>query len=134
MSLLVVDTDVVSYLFRAHPSSVQYLGILADHELVISFITLAELRLGARLRKWGSGRLASLERCLARFGICYPDGALCDFWAGVMADALGAGHPIGTQDAWIAATALYLEAPLVTGNVRHFRHVHGLGILSATSR
>jgi tRNA(fMet)-specific endonuclease VapC len=133
MSLLVVDTDVVSYVFRAHPSSAQYLRILADQELIVSFMTLAELGLGAHLRKWGPGRLTALEHFLARFGVCYPDEVLCDLWAEVMAEAVGAGRPMGPQDAWIAATALYLEAPLVTGNVRHFRHVRSLEILSAAS-
>jgi predicted nucleic acid-binding protein len=131
MSLLVVDTDVVSYVFRAHPSSDAYLAILDGQELISSFMTRAEMQLGARLRKWGPGRVASLERYLARFGVCCPDSALCDLWAEVMAGALRAGRPIGLQDAWIAATALQLAAPLVTGNVRHFRHVPGLEIRSA---
>jgi predicted nucleic acid-binding protein len=37
------------------------------------------------------------------------------------------------QDAWIAATALYLDAPLVTNNVRHFRYVEGLRVRAAAT-
>ena len=134
MSLLVVDTDVVSYVFRRHPSSEAYLEILEDQELVISFMTRAELSLGAKLRNWGPHRLAALEHYLERFGICYPDAVLCEVWAGVMADALGPGRPINPQDGWIAATAIHLDAPLVTNNVMHFRHIQGLEIVSTIGR
>jgi len=134
MSLLVVDTDVVSYIFRGHPLSDPYLDILKNQELVISFITRAELGLGARLRHWGPRRTASLEQYLGNFGTYYADEPLCDLWAEVMADALAAGRPIGPQDAWIGATALRLEAPLVTNNTRHFQHVPGLEIITAAGR
>lgn len=44
MNVLVVDTDVVSYIFKGHPWAAFYLDILEDNELVISFMTRAELR------------------------------------------------------------------------------------------
>ena len=47
MNLLVVDTDVVSYIFRGHPLSERYVDILRDQELVISFMTRA-VRLARR--------------------------------------------------------------------------------------
>jgi predicted nucleic acid-binding protein len=34
------------------------------------------------------------------------------------------------KDAWIAATALYLNAPLVTHNAAHFRDVPGLHVIT----
>ena len=52
MSLLVVDTDVVSYIFKDHPTGEAYREILKDQELVPSFMTLAELRLGG----WAPGK------------------------------------------------------------------------------
>jgi len=38
---VVVDTDVVSFLFKSHPVAVQYLPDLNDRTPVISFMTLA---------------------------------------------------------------------------------------------
>jgi hypothetical protein len=40
---VVVDTDVVSYLFKSHPTAFQYLSDLTDRTPIISFMTLAEL-------------------------------------------------------------------------------------------
>jgi predicted nucleic acid-binding protein len=38
---------------------------------------------------------------------------------------------IMSADAWIAATALALSAPLVTNNTRHYRHLDNLQLVSA---
>jgi predicted nucleic acid-binding protein len=38
---------------------------------------------------------------------------------------------VDTDVAWIAATALYLNAPLVTNNEKHFRHIPDLQLWSA---
>jgi tRNA(fMet)-specific endonuclease VapC len=133
MNVLVVDTDVVSYIFKGHPWAAFYLDILEDNELVISFMTRAELRLGACLASWGARKIAALEAHLAGYGICFPDEELCDLWADVMLGAIRQGRGMTPQDAWIAATALYLDAPLVTNNVRHFRYVEGLRVRAAAT-
>ena len=39
------------------------------------------------------------------------------------------GELIGTNDLWIAATALAHQQPLVTGNVKEFSRVSGLAIM-----
>ncbi len=38
------------------------------------------------------------------------------------------GAPISAQDAWVAATALYWNAPLVTNNVKDLSHLRNLRI------
>jgi len=40
------------------------------------------------------------------------------------------GNLIGPNDLWIAATAIQLECPLVTRNIKHFERVPGLNLLS----
>ncbi len=47
MRRLVVDTDVVSYIFKWHTSAPRYVELLADNQVVLSFVTPAEMRLGA---------------------------------------------------------------------------------------
>ena len=42
------------------------------------------------------------------------------------------GLSIGTNDLWIAATALANDMPVVTCNQRHFRRVPELGVLTYT--
>jgi len=41
------------------------------------------------------------------------------------------GRPISSADAWIAAAALVLSAPLVTNNPKDYRHLDKLQIISA---
>ena len=46
MSQVVVDTDVASYIFNWHPSAERYLDTLRGSEWVLSFMTVAEMRMG----------------------------------------------------------------------------------------
>jgi predicted nucleic acid-binding protein len=73
MRQLVVDTDVVSYIFKRHPSAPRYVQALRGNDPVISFMTLAEVRFGALQAVWGYRKKDLLERYLADFAVCYPD-------------------------------------------------------------
>jgi predicted nucleic acid-binding protein len=126
MRHLVVDTDVVSYIFKWHTSAPRYVELLADNEVVPSFVTLAGMRLGALKARWGSRKRDLLERYLSRFTVCYPDDRLCGLWAEVKHESNRRGHPMGSHDAWIAATALYLDAPLITNNAKDYVHLKDL--------
>ena len=55
---------------------------------------------------------------------------LCRKWAEVMVAAQAAGRRIETADAWIAATALLYDAPLVTHNGSDYLGVPGLKLIS----
>jgi tRNA(fMet)-specific endonuclease VapC len=128
-----VDTDVASYIFKWHPFAPRYVELLADNEAVLSFVTLAEMRLGALKAHWGLRKKNLLEKYLSRFPICFPDDRLCSVWAEVKQESNRNGHPIASPDAWIAATALNLDAPLVTNNSKHYAHLKNLEILSGDS-
>lgn len=77
MKRLVVDTDVVSYIFKWHPSAPGYVELLESNQVVISFITPAEMRLAALKAHWGLRRRNLLEKYLSRFAVCYADDQLC---------------------------------------------------------
>ncbi|MGA3326848.1 MAG: PIN domain-containing protein [Terriglobia bacterium] len=130
MRRLLVDTDVASYIFKWHPLAPRYVELMADNEVLISFVTLAEMRLGALKSHWGFRKISLLEKYLSRFSVCYPDDRLCSGWAEVKHESNRGGHPIASQDAWIAATARYLDAPLVTNNTKHYAHLKNLEILT----
>jgi tRNA(fMet)-specific endonuclease VapC len=82
--------------------------------VVVSFQTVAEMRFGARRRNWGEKRCRHLEAFLALFQVEHSSDALLHEWARVMTDGERAGLPINAADAWIAATAKLLGAPLLT--------------------
>ncbi len=130
MSRIVVDTDVASYIFNWHSLAQQYSDALRGSELILSFMTIAELRMGAISAGWSSRRRLLLEQFIQGFELVYADNDLCTVWARIRADARAAGRALSPQDAWIAATALALNAPLATNNRRDFEHVQNLRLLS----
>jgi predicted nucleic acid-binding protein len=70
MARLVVDTDVASFVFKWHPAfAPQYVAIMRGSELVVSFMTLAEMRQGALDANWGLQKRGVLETCCARCGL-----------------------------------------------------------------
>ena len=54
---------------------------------------------------------------------------LPDIYAQIVADCRRQGFTIGTNDAWVAATAVSLDIPLATNNRRHFDRVAGLTLV-----
>ena len=130
MSHLAVDTDVVSFLFKNHSIAQLYDSDLDGHTLVLSFMTVAELDRWAIQHQWGEARRNWLNRYLSPFVILPFDRALCTKWAEVTVAAQARGYRIECADAWIAATALLYELPLVTHNGSDYRGVPGLNVIS----
>lgn len=130
MNQVVVDTDIASYIFNWHTLAENNLNALQGSELFLSFMSIAELRMGAISARWGSHRRLLLERFILGFELAYANNDLCTIWARIRADARAAGRPLSPQEAWIAATALVLDAPVATNNRRHFEHVQKLRLLT----
>lgn len=130
MSNVVVDTDVVSFLFKSHPIAYQYLPDLADRTPLISFMTLAELDRWVLAARWGEARRKKLREYLEPFAILPYDRALCTKWAEITIAAQSRGRRIDCADAWIAATALMCDAPLITHNRSDYLGVPDLKLIS----
>lgn len=133
MATVVVDTDVVSYIFKQDTRAVPFRRHLNGHTLVISFMTLAEQHAWALQYRWGKQRRSRLARYLAQYVVHYSDADLCELWAEARNQARLKGRPIGAADAWIAASALALAVPLVTNNPTDYAGVTGLSVLSAAA-
>jgi len=130
MSNVVVDTDVVSFLFKNHPLAYQYLPDLAGRTLLISFMTLAELDRWVLAARWGEARSKRLREYLEPFAILPYDRALCAKWAEITIAAQSCGRRIDCADAWAAATALLCGAPLITHNRSDYLGVPDLELIS----
>ena len=127
---VVVDTDVLSYLFKEDTRGELYLPHLDGKLTIISFMTLAETDRWALERNWGVARRAAMKTFLEQFIISPFNRTLCIRWAEAMYNARRSGLPIQTADGWVAATALLHDVPLVTHNKKHYVGVNGLTILS----
>jgi tRNA(fMet)-specific endonuclease VapC len=95
-------------------------------------MSVAELFQWAKIRNWGYRKMSELESSLEKYLILHPDIQLCRFWAEVRAHRRSLGRPVSPQDAWIAATALYYELPLVTHNAKDFEAIENLKIITAS--
>ena len=122
----VLDTDVVSFLFKDDSRTHIYLPRLENRTWLISFMTEAELEQWALLANWSEKRVEWLRLFVGRFAIVPSSHDLVLKWAEAMVAARRNGRRIETADAWIAATALLLDAPLLTHNKADYLGVPGL--------
>jgi len=127
---VVIDTDIVSYIFKKDTRAALYEPHLAQVPKFISFMTLAELRHWKFQSNWGKTKREKFEELLSDFGVIYADEEICNLWAEVTIDGLKKGRPINTADAWVASVTLMFDIPLVTHNRRHFESVENLHIIS----
>ena len=130
MRVLLLDTNVVSILFKPdHTLYGKCLELVSGTQLFISFMTRAELLLWPRHQHWGPKRANDLLQHVDLCTTIFPDEQTCMQWVDVVSESRLAGRPITTADAWIAATALQWDLPLVTADYRDFEHVAGLTLV-----
>jgi tRNA(fMet)-specific endonuclease VapC len=123
-----VDTNIVSYVFKNHSISKRYRRHLIGHSLAISFMTLAELDEWALSAGWGPKRRGALDAFLQTYLVVHSDPDLCQRWADVRFERRN--QPIAVPDAWIAATALVHQVELVTHDPGDFQGISGLNVIS----
>lgn len=126
MTPIVLDTDVFSFLFKSDSRSAQFIPLLKDREVLISFMTIAELEQWALLKNWDGKKIEWMRLYLRRFTVVPSSGDLAIQWARAMVSARSKGRRIESADAWVAATALLYDAPLLTHNKADFVGVTGL--------
>jgi tRNA(fMet)-specific endonuclease VapC len=133
VSDVVVDTNVISYLFKGDTRASLYLPHLAGVSANISFMTLAEMHFGAERRHWGAYRRHRLHLFLRGYPVIQSTPEICHLWAEIMAMRERQGRAIENADAWIAACALRYSAPLVTHDRKDFAAIPELHVISAQS-
>lgn len=119
---LLLDTDVIVDVLRRHEPAVRALSMLLEsHQLHICILTEMEIVSGCRNKQEASQAAQLMER----FELIVPD-------ATTMRTALDLLREyrftfgISIPDAIIAATALGLDCPLVTRNLKHYRDIEAL--------
>lgn len=127
----VIDTDVLSFLFKGDTRAQFYLQQLQGADCLISFVTVAELEQWAQQRGWGESRRKALAAHIRSYRIVHSSDELCLRWAWVRAECRRAGRPIQHADAWVAATALEADATLVTHNPTDYAGIPGLKLLTS---
>ena len=125
---VVVDTSVVSHLFRGGGIAVYYEAELSGNTTVVSFQTIEELWHGAFKDGWGEQRRSDLAAHLERYEVMWPNDEIVEICARLRVARENAGRRLETADAWIAATAVYLSCPLASHD-RDFSGVPNLALI-----
>jgi tRNA(fMet)-specific endonuclease VapC len=127
--VLVVDTDVISYLFKQDTRGDLYKPHLQGHLLLISPMTRAELEAWALEHNWGQARREEMRVHLKQFLLMPFHEELCVKWAEATDSARRRGRSINSSDAWVAAVALHYDVPLVTHNKSDYLGVANLKLV-----
>ena len=130
MTPVVVDTDVVSFLFKNDNRAQLYLPLMRNRDLLVSFMTEAELEQWILLARWGADRVRRFRVFMTGFASVPSSRDLILQWAEVMVAARVNGRRIEAADAWIAATTLLYGATLITHNPKDYLGVPNLPVLS----
>jgi predicted nucleic acid-binding protein len=136
--VVILDTDAFSFLVARRPQAASYPSVLRGKVPALAFVSVAELHFGAMYARWGEKRTAELTGRIRQMLVLPYDEQLALLWARLKVDACRQGHPLGQRDhandLWIAASALYHQAPLLTGNMRHFDGLPGLSLIDGSGR
>ena len=127
---LMLDTNIVSYLFKKSDFVRPYFRHLSGRLLFLPFISVGELFLWAESAGWGQVRRAAMEEKLRNYIIVPYDHEIARFYARIAAERKSNGRPITLHDAWIAACAVRHGVPLVTHNAKDFEGITSLQIIT----
>ena len=123
-----LDTDTCIYYLNKNEAVISAVEKVAQEELAISLITLAELQFGAynsNQVERNLKRVSFFENSVQVLGL---DSEITLEYARIRAELRKTGTTIDDFDLLIAATALINNLTLVTNNVRHFEKIGGLAL------
>ncbi len=133
MSGLVLGTDVACYLYGNLPEADAFEPHLRDANVVLTFVTVAEMYSAAHRNDWGPARFRHLDAFIQRYLVLSSDARVIRRYARLAAHAARTKHPLaratGGNDLWIAACATARRMPILTGDAADFRGLPGLEVL-----
>jgi tRNA(fMet)-specific endonuclease VapC len=142
MAIILVDTDVYSYLSSSNPTrGAPYRRHLDGHILALSFVTVGEQYAGYRKMiskgEWPESHIQKLETLLKSVVIIPYEVEICKVYGDLKSQIRnldGSHRTIGTNDLWIAACAIRHSLKLATNNRSDFENIPGLDIICEAPR
>lgn len=120
-SIRLLDTDVMIDVQRQHPAAVAWYTSAPQGSLGLPGYVLMELYQSAQNQR----QTLAVDRFTLFLPLIWPTDAE-SLQAVRNFRSLHLSHGLGLIDSLIAATALSLNVPLCTFNLKHYRHVPGL--------
>jgi tRNA(fMet)-specific endonuclease VapC len=125
------DTDAISELLRPRPHKtyLEWLMMIPRERQFTSAVVIGELYKGAYRSQARDKHLSNIEKRIIPAVTVMPyDIGTAKVFGKIRAYLEKSGTMLPDADLQIAATALYHNLELVTGNLRHFRRIPGLQI------
>ena len=129
MSILLLDTNILSYWMRGDSAMLSRLRSHRPCDLVFSTITLAEILYGIEkspVKK--KERRKKIDQMGAQLKIVDFDKAAARQYAVIRTRLEKKGVPISERDLQIAAIALANDFRVVTHNTKEFKRIEGLTV------
>ncbi len=126
--MVVLDTNTVSYIFNGGHRARHYAAMIRGQRAFISFQTLEELWFGAYSGGWGRRRMNELARHLEQYEVIWSSPELVNICARLRSESQAVGRALQRADAWIAATAILLDCPLMSHD-GDFSDIAGLTVV-----
>ena len=123
-----IDTDIVISFLRGVPAVVEKFSSLSTDDICISAMTKAELLIGPKNLKGkrAVNSLTIINDFVNLIDVIPFDSAAAELFADISHSLKKSGETIGDTDIIIAATALKINATLVTHNQKHFSRIKTL--------
>lgn len=126
-SKIAVDTDVIiDYLRKKQPGAELLKKAYLKHTIYVTSITVYELLYGVQK----SGKTALINRLLRYVTVAPFDEEAARKTAVIHYELASKGVDIGVKDSFIAAICEVHSLPLLTRNVKHFKRIPGLNLVS----
>jgi tRNA(fMet)-specific endonuclease VapC len=131
MKHYLLDTNILVLHLRKPDYLQQLYAQLSIHPseslILLSVVSVAELRSLAHRRGWGEQRLQTMENFFldtSVIDISVEDQHLLNEYVDIDVNSINIGHKMSKNDLWIAATAAVANATLVTAD-KDFDHLTG---------
>lgn len=124
---MIIDTDILIWYFRGDDVARRFLTRVPFSERTVSALTVMELLQGCRDHRETRDTAGFVSENLA--AVIHPNETISRHAIRLLElHAVGAG--LRVVDALIAATALDARVALATANVRHYRVIAGLSLVT----
>ena len=122
---VIIDTDILIDAGRGIPEAIDCLSEIRRRTTpAASVITYMELMVSCR----DKGELGKLDLFISRFQIIKLNSRMSDIGSDLL-HSYRLSHGLLIPDAFIAATAVFLESPFVSKNQRDYRFIGELNLL-----
>lgn len=130
METVLLDTNLISFIFKNDTRAKEYSPFLKGNLLAISFMTVAELYQWGYVHNWQKKRIDLMQEELKKYLVLPFDVEICRLWGEISSARQKIGKPISPQDAFIAASAIRHDIQLITHNPTDFQMIDKLVLKS----